>query len=59
VPLVTEPYSGQVNVWPKEGRHILAQFDDESVIMYQAYRAAIGRFAAEHGAVGGTSATPG
>src|SRR5439155_2761622 len=31
------------------GRHILTQFDDESVVVYQAYRPAIGRFAAEHG----------
>lgn len=51
--LITEPYLEQVKVWPKEGRHILAQFDDETVIVYQAYREAIGRFAVEHGRFGG------
>jgi hypothetical protein len=53
VALVTEAYPQQVKVWPREGRHILAQFDDETVIVYQAYRAAIGTFAAEHGMLGG------
>jgi hypothetical protein len=51
--LVTEAYSEQVKVWPKEGRHILAQYDDDTVIVYQAYRPSIGRCAAEHGAFGG------
>lgn len=51
--LDTEPYPEQVKLWPKSGRHILAQFDDHSVIVYQAYRPAIGRFAAEHGKFGG------
>ena len=51
--MVTEPYLDQVRVWPREGRHILAQYDDETVVVYQAYRPAIGRFAAEHGAFGG------
>jgi hypothetical protein len=48
-----EPYSEQVKMWPKEGRHILAQFDDDTVIVYQAYCPAIGRFAVEHGTFGG------
>lgn len=51
--LATEPYPDQVNVWPKEGRHVLAQFDAETVVVYQAYTPAIGRHAAEHGAFGG------
>jgi Domain of unknown function (DUF4291) len=53
VTLILEPYRAQVEVWPKVGRHILAQFDNETVIVYQAYRTAIGRFAAENGAFGG------
>jgi hypothetical protein len=53
VTLVTEPYSEQVNVWPKEGRHILAQYDDNTVVVYQAYRPSIGLYAAEHGTFGG------
>ena len=51
--LRTEPYLDQANRWPASGRHILAQFDDDAVVVYQAYRAAIGRFAAEHGYFGG------
>lgn len=51
--LVTEPYAEQVKVWPKDGRHILAQFDAETVIVYQAYNPTIGRYAVEHGAFGG------
>lgn len=51
--LSTEPYSAQVARWPESGRHILAQFDDEAVMVYQAYRPAIGRFAAEHKHFGG------
>ncbi len=50
--LVTEPYLTQAARWPQSGRHILAQFDDESVIVYQAYRPAIGHFAAQHGYFG-------
>ena len=51
--LVTEPYPEQVKVWPQQGRHILAQFDADTVVVYQAYNPAIGRYAVEHGAFGG------
>lgn len=51
--LTTERYTEQAARWPKSGRHILAQYDDESVVVYQAYRPSIGRFAAEHGYFGG------
>jgi hypothetical protein len=51
--LKMEPYLEQRQRWPESGRHILAQFDDESVVVYQAYRPEIGRFAAEHGYFGG------
>src|SRR5688500_12687229 len=53
MPLLFEPYAEQVNVWPKTGRHILAQFDGESIVVYQAYNTAIGRYAVEHGKFGG------
>jgi hypothetical protein len=52
VSLIMDPYSEQVNVWPKEGRHILAQYDNDTVIVYQAYRPSIGLYAAEHGTFG-------
>jgi Domain of unknown function (DUF4291) len=53
VSLVTEAYTEQVKVWPKEGRHILAQFDERTVIVYQAYCPAIGHYAAKYGKFGG------
>ncbi len=46
-------YREQRARWPAEGRHILAQFDTDSVIVYQAYSPAIGEFAAAHGYFGG------
>ena len=52
MPLAFEPYPEQVTVWPKVGRHVLAQFDDETILVYQAYRPEIGRFAAAHGTFG-------
>jgi uncharacterized protein DUF4291 len=51
--LKTELYLEQRQRWPASGRHILAQFGDESIVVYQAYRPEIGRFAAEHGYFGG------
>jgi hypothetical protein len=51
--LTTEPYLEQLARWPAEGAQILAQFDDDTIIAYQAYRPDIGRFAAEHGYFGG------
>lgn len=51
--LVTVPYLEQVSSLPKEGKQILAQFDDDSIVVYQAYRPEIGNFAAYHGYFGG------
>ena len=51
--LPLETYLAQKAHWPQEGKHILAQFDDASVIVYQAYRPSIGRYAIEHGHLGG------
>lgn len=51
--LLTLPYLMQVSRWPKAGRHILAQFDENSIVVYQAYRPAIGHFAASQGYFGG------
>ncbi|MEM6992735.1 MAG: DUF4291 domain-containing protein [Myxococcota bacterium] len=49
----TELHAEQVRRWPTSGRHILAQFDDDEVIVYQAYRPSIGHYAAKHGHFGG------
>lgn len=51
--LATEAWTVQARLWPAEGRQVLAQFDDEAVVVYQAYRAAIGHFAARNGFFGG------
>ena len=51
--LLTEPYLEQASTWPGPGRHILAQFDDDTIIVYQAYYLSISRFAADHGDFGG------
>jgi hypothetical protein len=51
--LEIEPYLDRESQLPKTGRHILAQFDDESIVVYQAYRPAIGLFAARNNYFGG------
>lgn len=38
--LITQPYLTQFSKWPKTGRHILAQYDDQTIVLYQAYRPA-------------------
>ncbi len=53
MPLATAAYAEQVKRWPQTGRHILAQFDDDTIIVYQAYCPGIGRFAVEKGFFGG------
>lgn len=52
-PLPVAPYLEQQQKWPASGEHILAHYDDESVIVYQAYRPSIARYALEHGCFGG------
>lgn len=51
--LQTEPYLDQTRAWPKQGRHVLAQFDADTVVVYQAYRPAIARHVLTHGTFGG------
>ena len=51
--LATAPYAEQMKRWPQTGRHILAHFDDDTIIVYQAYRPEIGNFAVEKGYFGG------
>ncbi len=51
--LATGLYLDQARRWPAAGRHVLAHFDEKSVVVYQAYRPSIGLFAAEHGHFGG------
>lgn len=51
--LPTQSYREQQASWPARGQHILACFDDESIVVYQAYRPSIARYALEHGSFGG------
>ncbi|BAY77016.1 hypothetical protein NIES25_34740 [Nostoc linckia NIES-25] len=50
--LQTKPYLTQVNRWLKAGRHIVAQYDDQSIVVDRAYRPAIGKFAVTYGYFG-------
>lgn len=51
--LQVERYIDQKKRWPIAGRHILASFDEETIVVYQAYSPAIGCYAAQHGLFGG------
>lgn len=51
--LPTLPYEEQIRNWPSEGQHILAHYNDSSIVVYQAYRPSIGKFAIENGHFGG------
>jgi hypothetical protein len=51
--LPTEPYLDQIRRWPASGRHVLAQFDANKAIVYQAYKPAIAEFAVQHQRFGG------
>src|SRR4249920_2272370 len=51
--LASALYAEQIKQWPQEGRHILAQFDADTIIVYQAFRPEIGKFAVEKGYFGG------
>jgi hypothetical protein len=47
------PYLEQQARWPSAGRHVLAQYDDDAVVVYQAYRPSIGRSAVADQRFGG------
>jgi len=53
VNLPTERYLTQVTTWPSEGRHILAHYDADTIVVYQAYRPSIGEYATRHREFGG------
>jgi len=51
--LITENYQQQRNHWPESGKHIMAQYNDDCVVVYQAYRPEIGLYAEKHQLFGG------
>lgn len=38
----------QKEIWPKEGKHILAQYDDKYIVVYQAFCPEIAQYAVNH-----------
>jgi Domain of unknown function (DUF4291) len=48
-----ELYLEQAPQWPSEGKHILAHYDADTLVVYQAYRPSIGEYAIKNGAFGG------
>ncbi|CAM1343722.1 DUF4291 domain-containing protein [Tenacibaculum amylolyticum] len=46
-------YTDQLKEWPEKGHHIMAQYDEEKVIVYQSYRPEIGNFAVKNQFFGG------
>lgn len=51
--LPSERYVDQQPRWPQSGRHILAHFDDQTIVVYQAYSADIGHHAVANQRFGG------
>jgi hypothetical protein len=45
---LSEPYGEQEKIWPQEGKHILAQYDDETIVVYQAFNHKIADYAVKH-----------
>lgn len=53
VDLILQPWAEQHHRWPQKGRRILAQWDDESIVVYQAYRPSIASHAVHTQTLGG------
>jgi hypothetical protein len=51
--MLLEAYTSQLPRRPSLGQHILAHYDDASIIVYQAYRPEIADYAIAHQAFGG------
>jgi len=49
----TRLYSEQKLDWPESGQHILAHYDSNSIVVYQAYRPSIASFAVANQKFGG------
>lgn len=48
-----DSFQHQAGRWPQEGRHILAQYSQSTVIVYQAYKPSIAEYAVAHQRFGG------
>lgn len=47
-------YREQLQDWPEQGYHIMAQYDDEKIVVYQSYKKEIGEFAVKNQFFGGS-----
>lgn len=55
----TEDYqTAETTIWPQNGNHILADFDDKTIVCYQAYNAEIANYAVQHQKFGGPFFSP-
>jgi hypothetical protein len=50
--LIITDYNSQARQWPAGGKHILAQYDQDTIVVYQAYGRHIGEFASQNGFFG-------
>ncbi len=51
--LKLKKYREQLEDWPQKGHHIMAQYDEEKIIVYQSYKKRIGDFAVKNQYFGG------
>ncbi|GAA4107535.1 DUF4291 domain-containing protein [Aquimarina addita] len=51
--LVLKKYKEQEKHWPQDGHHIMAQYNDDTIVVYQSYRPEIGNFAVANQYFGG------
>lgn len=51
--LKLKKYKEQLQDWPEKGYHIMAQYDEDKIIVYQSYRKEIGNFAIKNQYFGG------
>ncbi|SHL33942.1 protein of unknown function [Chryseobacterium carnipullorum] len=51
--LKLKKYKEQLQDWPQEGYHLMAQYDNDRIIVYQSYRKNIGEFAVKNQYFGG------
>eukprot|EP00826_Nyctotherus_ovalis_P061798 TRINITY_DN8836_c0_g2_i1.p1 TRINITY_DN8836_c0_g2~~TRINITY_DN8836_c0_g2_i1.p1 ORF type:complete len:204 (+),score=36.00 TRINITY_DN8836_c0_g2_i1:73-684(+) len=42
------PYSVQPKAWPSEGKYILGHYDENNIVVYQAFSPSIGKYAAKN-----------
>lgn len=51
--LQLKPYIEQQQEWPTTGKHIMAQYDDDSIVVYQAFKKEIASWAVQNQYFGG------